>query len=404
MAIQKYSYVPKEPDKDGLRRYVLETHPASPICEACGAKMRSKGTSRTKDKPRVLYDIDSADGEVVRIDYWPKKYRCTNPDCNKVIPDPNAPPLTKEKGTEEFRAYLAEETLSNSKLSVKEAGAKYGVSGAYVSESIQALLKKHSATVVSFLPCSKIHIEAADCYQTPCYVVFGYADSLRMWVLLDIIEAGKYNLIVDLCEKVSTPAEICCPLDQQLVSILKDKFPKVLLKIPTDSFFSYLNDYADMVISQRSDDITKLVRDTVDAIRMRIRMGFTSYKSMEQWWMSLADNPPDDLYASKFGEPSFPDIYGDLNGHCLEGLYQFQTAKYQVPDCVERILNLLARLHKAHTPVEIVRFRLLYQAEFFRRTLKQNKQMIYRGGYSYFGAQMPQIEEWINCYTLIPTD
>ena len=117
-------------------------------------------------------------------------------------------------------------------------------------------------------------------------------------------------------------------MDRQLVSILKDKFPKVLLKIPTESFFSYLNDYADMVISQRSDDITKLVRDTVDAIRLRIRMGFTSYKSMEQWWMSLADNPPDDLYASKFGEPSFPDIYGDLNGHRLEGIYQFQTAKY----------------------------------------------------------------------------
>lgn len=405
MAITKFFYTQIEDDPSGIRQYILDTHPASPICKECGAKMKSKGTSRTKDKPRIIYDIDADDGKPVKIKYWPKKYRCINANCGKVVPDPNAPDLIPEKGSEDFRTYIAEEALSHSQWSVKDAGKKYGVSAGYVSESIKKLLKKHRATIVSFESCSHLHIELAACYQTSCYVVFGYADKLKMWVLLDIVETGKYNQVVDLCDKVSTPKEICCPLDPQLVKILKEKFPKVLLKIPTDSFLSYLNDYADMVIEQRSDDIEKLVRDTVGNIRIKVKMGFTSLDNMKKWWMGLATSADDDLYAPNFQEPSFPEIYEDLQDHCIEGLYRFQEKPYQVPDCVDRIQTIMGRLYKARTPIEVVQLRLQYQAEFFRRTLKQNKQMIYRGGYSFTGFPgMPHIEEWVNCYTVIPLE
>lgn len=404
MAITKYFYTPTDPDKDGFRQYIMETHPASPRCEKCGVLMKLKGTERKKNDPRIIFDIDNTNGDIIKIRYNPKAYRCSV--CGKVIPDPHAPPLTKEMGSEDFRTYLAEEALSHSQWSAKDAGAKYGVSAGYVSESIKRLLEKNRATVVSFIPCSKLYIVSADCYETPCFVVFGYADSISMWVLLDIIESGNEKLLLDLCAKVSMPKEICCPPNPWLVGIMKQKLPSALLKIPTERFKDYLDAYAEMVISHRTRCVAGVVRDAVEQIKDGLKKdNFANYQAMEDWWLSMADNAHPDLDPDTFEEPEFTLLYSEMLPYCLNGVYQFLIAPEKPPAAVRRIQSMITRFRKTRTPVDIVRARLLYQNELFRRTLKQNKQMIYRGGYSFVMVpQMPQIEEWENCYTMISTE
>ena len=120
---------------------------------------------------------------------------------------------------------------------------------------------------------------------------------------------------------------------------------------------------------------------------------------MEDWFFELSGDADPILNATVF-----PDIYSQMLPY-MKYFYADIENPDKEPDCVKRIKAMVLKYHRSRVPMEAMQLHLLYQSEFFRRTLKQNKQMIYRGGYSFAGVQkMPQLEEWVNCYTLIPTE
>ena len=208
MGITKHFYTEIQPDLSGIKQFILDTHPASPICEKCGIEMKLKGAGMKKGTYRVIFDIDNE--TPIKILYNPKWYRCSG--CNAVIQDPNAPPLTREKGSEEFQTFIAQKALSNSKMTAKEVGAEYELSPGYVSNAVKKHINFIKTVVSSYLPCSKLWFEPYEYQENSCFIVFGYSPQLNMWVLLDIIETGNDKLLTDLCAKVSTPLEMRCPL------------------------------------------------------------------------------------------------------------------------------------------------------------------------------------------------
>lgn len=398
MGITKHFYTEIEPDPSGIKQFILDTHPASPICEKCGIEMQSKGHSRSA--PRVIYDIDG--GEPVKLLYRPKRYRCEK--CKASIPDPNAPPMTKEKGSSDFQAFLSQKLLSNSKMTVKDIAVEHNVSPAYVSMTVQKHLSHIKSTVCKYLPCSKLWFEVWAYHQSQCVVAFGYAPQLRMWVLLDVIEAGNDAQLSDLCAKVSNPQEMHCPLDPWLVKTLKAKFPKATIKISRSEFLSKLDLAFTEAVAGVPDDVYTAACVEVDKIRKGMLQGngFGSFQMMEDWFLALADEIDPILYSNDPSKFDFSDFYTDTAPY-LSHVYADMVDPDQEPDCVGRIRALIGKYHRSKVPMSCMQLHLLYQKEFFRRTLKENNQMVYRGGYNFAGvSKIPQIEEWINCYTIIP--
>lgn len=397
MGITKHFYTEIEPDPSGIKQFILDTHPASPICEKCGIEMKLKGAGMKKGTHRVIFDIDN--GTPIKILYNPKRYRCSG--CKAVIQDPNAPPVTKEKGSEEFQTFIAQKALSNSRMTAKEVGAEYELSPGYVSNAVKKHISFIKTVVSSYLPCSKLWFEPYEYQEKPCFIIFGYSPQLKMWVLLDIIEAGNDKLLTDLYTKVSTPQEMRCPLDPWLLKTLADHFKNATIKVPISEFEAKLDLALDQTVKGSSDEISRAANAAEREIKKGIKKKgtFANAQEMEDWFCELSGDADPILNATVF-----PDIYSQMLPY-MKYFYADIENPEKEPDCVKRIRAMILKYHRSRVPMEAMQLHLLYQSEFFRRTLKKNKQMIYRCGYSFAGVQkMPQIEEWVNCYTLIPTE
>lgn len=151
--------------------------------------------------------LDVYEGAPVQVNVRVQKWRCT---CGKEFSDPSNPYHGKNKTSKEFRMFLAQRILSDSKLREQDLASKYGLSTRIVSQALNDYMNEHKNVFAKKPICWQILLKSICYYGIERLLIFGRFQEDQPIQLLGVADTISRSEVLRYISLAPMPKSVIC--------------------------------------------------------------------------------------------------------------------------------------------------------------------------------------------------